>query len=150
MSTSLNRRHFLRGAELPYCLAGFLNSLSFKAFASTKSKTIKSPKRAIFIAMGFGVTQETWFPDPAQKGTNYKLPDGLSPLARHQSDFTVVQGCRHEHHFGPHNGSTNWLTGANRYAIPGQNMTNSISLDQVIAGQVGHATRFFFSTTRRR
>ena len=119
-----------------------LNSLGFKAFASTKSKSTKAPKRAIFIAMGFGVTQEIWFPDLAQKGSDYKLPLGLVPLARHKADFTIVQGCRHEHHFGPHNGSTNWLTGANRYAIPGQNMTNSISLDQVIAQQVGHATRF--------
>ncbi|MDD7985056.1 DUF1552 domain-containing protein [Lentisphaera marina] len=141
MNAKINRRSFLRGSGALIALPS-LASMNYKAKAGTKRKSIKAPKRAIFISMGFGVTQETWFPDLAQKDSNYTLPLGLKPLAKHKSDFTIVQGCRHEHHFGAHNGSTNWLTGANRYAIPGQNMSNSISLDQVIAGQVGHQTRF--------
>ncbi|MDD7985032.1 DUF1552 domain-containing protein [Lentisphaera marina] len=141
MRSQINRRNFLRGSGAAIALPS-LASMNFKAFGSSKSKATSPPKRAIFISMGFGVTQESWYPDQAQKGADYKLPAGLKPLAKHKSDFTVVQGCRHEHHYGPHNGSTNWLTGANRYAIPGQNMANSISLDQVIAQQLGHATRF--------
>ena len=35
-----------------------------------------------------------------------------------------------------------WLTGANRYSVPGQNMANSISVDQVIAQNLGRDTRF--------
>ncbi|MEO1998886.1 MAG: DUF1552 domain-containing protein, partial [Planctomycetaceae bacterium] len=34
------------------------------------------------------------------------------------------------------------LTGANRFAIPGQNMSNSVSADQVVAQQLGRDTRF--------
>ena len=35
-----------------------------------------------------------------------------------------------------------WLTGANRYSVPGQNMANSISADQVVAQHLGQDTRF--------
>jgi hypothetical protein len=35
-----------------------------------------------------------------------------------------------------------WLTGANRYAQPGQSFHNSISADQVAAAQIGLQTRF--------
>ena len=32
--------------------------------------------------------------------------------------------------------------GLNRYSVPGQNMANSISADQVVAEQLGQETRF--------
>gem|GEM_PF-578299 len=92
--------------------------------------------------MGFGVTQETWYPDPTQTGADYKLSEGLAPLARHKSDFTLVQGCSNQFSNQAHYGSTFWLTGANRYAVPGQNMANSISADQVVARHLGKDTRF--------
>ncbi len=87
--------------------------------------------------MGFGVTKETWFPDVARTGADYKLSEGLAPLARHQSDITLVQGCSNQFTNEAHWGSTFWLTGANRYSVPGQNMANSISADQVVAEQIG-------------
>lgn len=96
----------------------------------------------IFLGFGFGVTQETWFPDLDQTGTDYDLPEGLKPLARHKNDFTVVQGCSNKFSNEAHWGSTFWLTGANRFGTPGQSMSNSISADQVAARQLGHDTRF--------
>ena len=100
------------------------------------------PKRAVFFGIGFGVTKETWFPDVNQTGADYELSEGLSPLARHQSDLTVVQGCSNQYSNEAHWGSTFWLTGANRYSVPGQNMANSISADQVVAQHLGQDTRF--------
>ena len=88
------------------------------------------------------MTKETWFPDTGKTGTDYELSEGLSPLARHKSDITVVQGCSNQFANEAHWGSTFWLTGANRYSLPGQNMANSISVDQVIAQQLGQETRF--------
>jgi len=96
----------------------------------------------IFLAFGWGVTKETWFPDTKQVGANYALPQGLAPLARHRKDITVVQGCSNKFTNEAHWGSTFWLTGANRYAEPGQSFHNSISADQVAAGQLGKDTRF--------
>jgi hypothetical protein len=94
------------------------------------------------MGIGFGVTKETWFPDIHQPGTDYNLPEGLVPLVRHQSDLTVVQGCSNQYSNEAHWGSTFWLSGANRFALPGQSMANSISADQVVAQQLGQDTRF--------
>jgi hypothetical protein len=77
-----------------------------------------------------------------QTGSGYTLPPGLLPLARHKADFTIVQGLKNKYANEGHWGSTLWLTGANRYAQPGQSFSNSISVDQVAAGELGRGTRF--------
>ena len=142
MKNQFTRRHFLRGAGSLIALPA-LESIGFRRFASAAaSAPVAPPKRMAFMGIGFGVTKETWFPDVTQKGTDYALSQGLSPLSRHKDDFTVVQGCSNKFSNEAHWGSTYWLTGANRYAIPGQNMANSISADQVAAQQLGRDTRF--------
>lgn len=142
MSTEFNRRHLLRGTGTLIALPA-LESIGFRRLASAAdSVPAAPPKRMVFLGFGFGVTQETWFPDVDQTGAEYDLPDGLSPLARHKADFTVVQGCSNKFSNEAHWGSTFWLTGANRFAVAGQNMSNSISADQVAARQLGRDTRF--------
>jgi hypothetical protein len=96
----------------------------------------------MFLAFGWGVTRETWFPDTKDTGPNYTLPPGLAPLSRHKTDFTIVQGCSNKFSNEAHWGSTFWLTGANRYAQPGQSFSNSVSVDQVAAAHLGKDTRF--------
>jgi len=142
MNPKLNRRRFLHGTGTFIALPA-LESIGFRRFASAASKapTIP-PKRTVFLGCGFGVTKETWFPNTAETGADYKLPEGLTPLARHKTDFTVVQGCSNQFSNEAHWGSTFWLTGANRFAVPGQSMSNSISADQVAAQQLGGDTRF--------
>ncbi|MFP6675221.1 MAG: DUF1552 domain-containing protein, partial [Pirellulaceae bacterium] len=116
MNTKLNRRHFLRGAGTFIALPA-LESIGFRRFASAAPKGPPiPPKRTVFLGFGFGVTQETWFPNTADTGADYKLPQGLAPLARHKKDFTVVQGCSNQFSNEAHWGSTFWLTGANRFA----------------------------------
>ncbi len=142
MKTSFNRRHFLRGTGALIALPA-LESLGFRRFASAASSaTTAPPKRSIFLGTGFGVTKETWFPDTSKTGADFELSEGLAPLARHQSDITVVQGCANQYSNEAHWGSTFWLTGANRYSVPGQSMANSISADQVVAQHIGQDTRF--------
>lgn len=142
MNPQFNRRHVLRGAGTMLALPA-LESLGFSRFtASAKSSPEKPPKRAAFLGFGFGVTKETWFPDQAITGREYQLSEGLSPLAPHKSDLTVVQGCANQFSNEAHWGSTFWLTGANRYSVAGQNMANSISADQVVARNLGQDTRF--------
>ena len=142
MKLQPSRRHFLRGTGALIALPA-LESFGFQRFASAASTTPGVPsKRCVFLSMGFGVTKETWFPDVARTGADYELSEGLAPLARHQSDITVVQGCSNQFTNEAHWGSTFWLTGANRYSVPGENMANSISADQVVAQQLGRDTRF--------
>ena len=142
MQTKIHRHHFLKGAGVSMALPA-LESFGFSRKASAASRKPKTPpKRAIFLGMGFGVTQEIWYPDKKDSGLNYKLPQGLEPLKRHKKDFTFVQGCKHKMSRQAHWGSTFWLTGANQYGTPGQSFSNTISADQVAAAQFGKHTRF--------
>ncbi|MFN0079286.1 MAG: DUF1552 domain-containing protein [Prosthecobacter sp.] len=134
------RRHFLQSSTSLIALPA-LESLGFRRFASAATP-VTPPKRLVFLGFGWGITTETWFPDIKQPGVDYTLPEGLKPLARHKADFSIVQGLWNKHSNEGHAGSTYWLTGANRYAEPGQNSHNSISADQVAAAQLGLHTRF--------
>jgi hypothetical protein len=138
--SALSRRHFLRSTAGSLIALPLLPSLGFRAFAQEKSTT--PPKRMVFLGFGWGVTNETWFPDLNQTGPDYTLSLGLAPLERHRNDFTVVQGCTNKFTNEAHWGSTFWLTGANRYAEPGQSFHNSISADQVAASVLGTDTRY--------
>lgn len=134
------RRHFLSSSTAIIALP-ILDSLGFRRFAAAATPATP-PKRLIFLGFGWGITTESWFPDIKQPGTDYTLPEGLKPLARHKSDFTIVQNLWNKYSGEGHAGSTWWLTGANRFAEPGQTFHNSISADQVAAAQFGLATRF--------
>ncbi len=140
MNTPSTRRRFLRSSTALIALPA-LESLGFRRFASAAAPA-SLPKRLIFLGFGWGITNETWFPDLKQPGTDYTLPLGLKPLARHKADFTVVQGLWNKYSNEGHWGSTMWLTGANRYAQAGQSFHNSISADQVAAAKFGLHTRF--------
>lgn len=140
MKTPLNRRHFLQSSTAIIALP-FLESLGFRRFASAAA-SVTPPKRLVFLGFGWGITQESWYPDINQKGADYTLPDGLKPLARHKADFTIVQNLWNKFSNMGHAGSTMWLTGANRFAEPGQSFHNSISADQVAAAKLGLDTRF--------
>ncbi len=138
--TPSSRRHFLRAAGTIVALPA-LESFGFRRFVRA-AEPAPRPKRAVFLGMGWGVTEETWYPDVNVTGADYTLPPGLAPLVRHQSDFTIVQGLTNKFSNEAHWGSTFWLTGANRFAEPGQSFHNSVSVDQVAAAALGAETRF--------
>jgi len=134
------RRHFLQSSTAIIALP-ILESLGFQRFASAAAPAVP-PKRLVFLGFGWGITEPTWYPDIKKPGPDYELPLGLKPLERHKADFSVVQGLWNKYSNEGHWGSTMWLTGANRYAQPGQSFHNSISADQVAAAQLGLQTRF--------
>jgi len=140
MFTSSSRRRFLKSAGTLLALPT-LESLGFRRFARAAAAAAP-PKRMVCLGIGYGVTEETWFPKATDTGGGYTLPEGLAPLARHKNDFTIVQGCSHKFASNPHGGSTFWLTGANPYGAAGQSFHNSISIDQVAAARLGSDTRY--------
>jgi len=140
-SASLGRRHFLRAVGTLVALPA-LESIGFRRYAAASTASVTPSKRVVFLGFGWGVTEDSWLPDVKQLGADYRLPPGLAPLARHQADFSVVQGLSNKFANEAHWGSTFWLTGANRFAEPGQSFHNSISADQVAAGALGADTRF--------
>ena len=133
----LTRRTILRAAGSAVVLPLFESLAARQAMAATAR-----PRRMVFLGFGWGVTQETWFPDLTQTGKAYLLPEGLKPLERHRDRFTVIQGLANKYANEAHWGSTFWLTGANRYGEPGKSFSNSISADQVAARAWGDQTRF--------
>ena len=140
MSSSISKRHFLRSSTALVALP-FMESMGFRRFAKA-APVAKAPKRMAFLGVGFGFSQKSWYPDIKETGENWKISHGLSPLERHQKDLTVIQNLYHQYSNEAHWGSTMWLTGANRYAVPGQSFHNTISVDQVAAEQLGRDTRF--------
>jgi len=135
-----NRRNFLRSSSALVALP-FLESAGFRPFVSAAAPATP-PKRLAFLGVGFGFTRDSWYPDPKLTGSDYQLSKGLSPLERHKSDITVIQNLSNQYNNEAHWGSTFWLTGANRYAEPGQSFHNTISADQVAAESLGKETRF--------
>ena len=146
MSTPINsnRRTFLRSSTSLIALP-FLPSFGFSRFASA-SPVIRTaattPKRMVFLGIGYGVTADRWYPDVKKTGDNLELPKLLRPLAKHSKDLSIIQNLMHQYSADGHAGSTFWLTGANRYAIPGQSFHNTVSVDQVAAEVLGEKTRF--------
>lgn len=136
------RRHILRSSSATIALP-FLESFGFRPFISAATPQRRDiPKRMVFMGIGYGVTKESWYPDIRDTGEGYTLSDGLKPLAKHKQDFTIIQNLQHANSRDGHSGSTFWLTGADRFAIPGQTFHNTISADQVAAGQFGKHTRY--------
>ncbi|WP_146455630.1 DUF1552 domain-containing protein [Rubripirellula tenax] len=135
-----SRRGFLRSGSALIALP-MLESFGHRRFASAAA-VVAPPKRMVFLGMGFGVTADRWYPDVTTTGTEYELPKILKPLQKHKSDITIIQNLMHQYSADGHSGSTFWLTGANRYAIPGQSFHNTVSVDQVAAEVLGEQTRF--------
>ena len=134
--SKLNRRNFLIGT-------GTTIALPYLASMQTGfSKEKETLHKMVFLTFGWGCTKETWFASPKDTGEKYKLPEGLSPLAKHKKDFTIVQNTHHQFSTEGHWGSTFYLTGANRYAVPGKSFSNTISVDQVAAEKWGEHNRF--------
>ena len=138
-----NRRGFLRSSTALIALP-VLPSLGFTRSASASPIITKTapPKRMVFLGIGFGVTADRWYPDVKKAGGELELPKLLRPLAKHKNDISIIQNLMHQYSADGHAGSTFWLTGANRYAIPGQSFHNTVSVDQVAAEVLGEETRF--------
>ncbi len=96
------------------------------------------PKRAVFMAMGFGVNS-TWFPE--QRTDDLSLSSSLAPLQPFRDDISFVQNLSFMQRYNPHYASTIYLTGENIYRVPGS-VQNSVSCDQMIAGLLADECRF--------
>ncbi|MDF1754022.1 MAG: DUF1552 domain-containing protein [Verrucomicrobiales bacterium] len=140
MKKHFTRRGILRSSSTLLALP-FMESIGFRKFASA-TQVVAPPPRMVYLGMGFGVTADKWFPEREDTGSNYTFPKILKPLEKHRDGLTFIQNLMHQHSQDGHSGSTFWLTGANRYAVPGQSFHNSVSVDQVAAEHLGDETRF--------
>ena len=128
MNTS--RRNLLRAAGVSLSLP------LLESYGETPSKS--RPSRMLAINQDLGFIPRRFFPETS--GRDYAPSPYLQKLAPHREEFTVFSGLSHLGVDGGHRADKTFLTGAPH---PGRaSFRNTISLDQVIANQVGHETRF--------
>ena len=128
MKTS--RRTFLQAAGV---------SVSLPLLESLGASSVEAaPKRMIAINQDLGFIPKRFFPKTA--GRDYAMSPYLEKITEHREQFTVFSGLSHPGVDGGHRADKTFLTAAPH---PGRaSFRNSISLDQVIANEVGNKTRF--------
>ncbi len=129
-----SRREFLKfGAALPLAL----QSLNLRAATAPSSKV--PPKRVIFICNSLGFYKPNFFPG---KRGDLSTSKYLKGMATHEK-MTVFQNLFHPGmETSNHDSEKSFLTGAP--SPEATNFMNTISLDQVLAREMGGDTRFPF------
>src|SRR6267378_7690407 len=131
----IDRRTVLRGVGVTMGLP-WLDSLS--AFAATPSSP-SFPKRFAVLFMGNGVNENHWGAEGS--GADMKLSLSLSPLEPLKKKINVINGLFNKNSTGQgiHPAQTgSLLTGAP--ITRGPVIHSGISVDQMIAGRIGHET----------
>jgi len=132
---ALSRRTLLRGAGVALGLP-LLDSMT-PAFAAASSGQPKA-KRFVAVTLSLGLHGPNLV--PAGTGRDYKASRYLEPLQDLREDFTVVSGSSHPGVTGGHRAEGNILSACPNEG--GSNSRSSISLDQLMARELGHQTRF--------
>ena len=101
---------------------------------------VAPPKRMVLICNALGLHSPSLFPKTS--GTDYANTEYLELLKEHRNDFTLFSGLSHPDQNGkdPHDTEMTFLTAAINPGLGG--FKNTISVDQVAAMHLGHATRF--------
>jgi Protein of unknown function (DUF1552) len=144
---ALSRRTALRGLGCMIALP-WLEAMTQRSVAAIGSAA--SAKRTAFVFFPNGVHRPSWFPSMAGALADADgLPASLTPLASHRSRLTVVSGLAHVNAEpmgdgpGDHARSAAcFLTGAHPKKTSGSDITNGVSIDQVIAQRLAGRTRF--------
>jgi len=148
----LSRRHFLRGLGASIALPAFasfspgrLMAGSAKPAAGLATTASGAPLRTAFLYFPNGAIQSTWW--PTGDTTNFELSRTLQPLAGLKQHLQILGGLDHVNAAPGPDGAGDHAR-ANGTFLTGVRMKKSatdiragISIDQVIAKQVGHLTR---------
>ncbi len=151
---SLNRRHFLRGLGACLALPTFESVRPFAALAAEAKAVSKlattasgAPLRMAFVYFPNGAIQKNWWPGGA--GKDFQLARTMEPLAKMKHQLQVFGGLDHVNATpgpdgaGDHaRASGTFLTGVRVKKTAGADIHAGISIDQVVANQIGHLTRF--------
>ncbi|HYL34526.1 MAG TPA: DUF1552 domain-containing protein [Bryobacteraceae bacterium] len=140
----LSRRTLLRGIGTAIALP-MLDCMT-PAFAAP-SRAAKSPMRLAFAYVPNGVMMNDW--TPALEGAEFEFPRILRPLEPLREHVLVLSGL------AQHNGdplgdgpgdharaASTFLTGSHPKKTAGADIHVGVSVDQVAAQHIGHATRF--------
>src|SRR5882672_678215 len=146
---SLSRRHFLRGLGACLALPAFeslhpLGLLAAPAGVGGKS----APVRMAFLYVPNGTIPSAWWP-AGDGGRDFELPRTLQPLEKVRHQLQVLSGLDDLNADpGPDGAGDHaraggtFLTGVRIRKTAGSDIYAGASIDQVVAQQIGHLTRF--------
>jgi hypothetical protein len=150
---ALNRRNFLRGLGVGLALPTFESFLPRRLLGAASEATAMastasgSPLRMAFVYFPNGAIQPTWW--PKGEGKEFSLATTMQPLESVRHAVQVLGGMDHVNATpgpdgaGDHaRASGTFLTGVRVKKTAGSDIRAGISIDQVVANQVGHLTRF--------
>jgi hypothetical protein len=145
----LTRRHFLRGLGACVALPAF-ESLSLNIFAEPTPASLATtptgaPLRAAFVYFPNGAIPSAWW--PKADGADFEFSRTLEPLKGLKRHIQVLGGLDHQNATAGPDGAGDharangtFLTGV-RVRKTATDIHAGISIDQVIAREVGHLTR---------
>jgi hypothetical protein len=143
---SLSRRQFFRGMGACIALPAFASLYSRNAFAKAANKI--APTRMAFVYVPNGAIPSAFWP-AGEPGAGFALSPTLTPLANVHQQLQVIGGLTDlSANAGPDGAgdharaSGTFLTGVRIKKTAGSDIRAGVSIDQVVANQIGHLTRF--------
>jgi len=153
-SFNLSRRRFLRGLGACMALPAFESLGGFRALAAAAKSGSQlatsptgAPMRMAVVYFPNGAIQDHWWPEG--EGSKFEFNRTMKPLENVKGQVQVLAGLDHVNATpgpdgaGDHaRASGSFLTGVRVRKTAGADIHAGISIDQVMANQMGHLTRF--------
>jgi len=141
----LSRRRFLATTTL-HGLGAAVALPALESLAAGVAPAAR-PTRMAFVYVPNGVNLDRW--RSSGDGRDYRLGESLEPLAALRDEFQVVRGLAHRSGTAGADGAGDHaratatiLTGVRPRKTAGADIRAGVSVDQVAAAEIGHATRF--------
>jgi hypothetical protein len=145
---SLSRRRFLRGLGACIALPAFDSLGAMRALADPAGAAVKAPVKMAFLYVPNGIIPSGWWPEGGA-GANFELPRTLQPLAKVRDQVQIISGLEdlsanpEADGAGDHaRAGGTFLTGVRIKKTAGSDIHSGVSIDQAVADQIGHQTRF--------
>jgi hypothetical protein len=148
--SSLGRRRFLRGIGACMALPAFESLLLSRAIAEPLAAAAgkATPSRMAFLYVPNGTIPSAWWPE-GESGGALSLSPTLRPLDKVKHQLQVISGLDDlsadpgADGGGDHaRAGGTFLTGVRIKKTAGSDIHAGVSIDQVVANQIGHLTRF--------
>jgi hypothetical protein len=141
---AFSRRTFFRTAGACIALPAFESVFAPVAMAGTGKA---APTRMAYVYVPNGTIPGAWW--PAAEGADFALSPTLAPLANVQKHVQVISGLTDLSAEAGNDGAGDharaggtFLTAVRVKKTAGSDIKAGVSIDQVVAGQIGHLTRF--------
>jgi hypothetical protein len=146
---ALSRRTFFRTAGACIALPAFESMFALPAMAGGGKS---APTRMAYVYVPNGTIPSAWWPSSegmGAEGADFALSPTLAPLANVQRHVQVISGLTDLSAEAGADGAGDharaggtFLTAVRVKKTAGSDIKAGVSIDQVVAGQIGHLTRF--------